>query len=100
MINYLTQGIASTQNIAENPDFSGGTLCKSLRGMASHLVLGKLVCLAGADMVVYPIESGKYRLLDEHYRQIAFDLVLDWHNIKRTFPIPAGGVHQGLRLRS
>jgi len=106
MINYLTQGIASMQSIAENPDinvpilahldFSGVLYANPYGGLASHLVLGKLARLAGADMVVYPIESGKYRLLDERYRQIAFDLVLDWHNIKRTFPIPSGGVHPRL----
>ena len=55
-------------------------------------MLGKLARLAGADMIVYPVESGKYRLLDERYRQIAYDLLLPWHNIKSTLPIPAGGL--------
>lgn len=103
MINYLTQGISSFRCIAENPeinvpilahlDFSGVLYANPYGGLSSHLVLGKLARLAGADMIIYPIESGKNRLLDERYRQIAYDLLLDWHHIKRTFPMPAGGVH-------
>ena len=45
---------------------------------------------------IYPMESGKYRLLDERYRQIAYDLILPLHNIKPTLPIPAGGVYPGI----
>lgn len=103
MINYLTEGLSSFRCIAENPeinvpilahlDFSGVLYANPYGGLSSHLVLGKLARIIGADMVVYPVESGKYRLLDERYRQIAYDLTLNLHHIKRTFPIPAGGVH-------
>jgi 2,3-diketo-5-methylthiopentyl-1-phosphate enolase len=106
MINYLTQGLSTVRCLAENPDinlpilvhldFSGVLYANPYGGLSSHLVLGKLARLVGADMIVYPIESGKYRLLDERYRQIAYDLVLPFHHIKRTFPIPAGGLHPGL----
>ena len=106
MVNYLTQGLSSVRCLAENPDinvpilvhldFSGVLYANPYGGLSSHLVLGKLSRLIGADMIVYPIESGKYRLLDERYRQIAYDLVLPFHHIKRTFPIPAGGLHPGL----
>jgi len=102
MINYLTQGISSMRCLAENKninvpilahlDFSGVMYANPYGGLSSHLVLGKLARLAGADMIVYPVESGKYRLLDERYRQIAYDLLLPWHNIKSTLPIPAGGL--------
>ncbi|MBM3706110.1 MAG: ribulose 1,5-bisphosphate carboxylase, partial [Actinobacteria bacterium] len=106
MVNYLTQGISDMRCLAENPkinvpilahlDFSGVLYANAYGGMSSHLVLGKLARLAGADMIVYPIESGKYRLLDEKYRQIAYDLVLPWQNIKSTLPIPAGGLSANL----
>lgn len=106
MVNYLTQGISSLRCLAEDPDinvpilahldFSGVWYASPYTGVSSHLVLGKLARLAGADMVIYPIDSGKYRLLDEKYRQIAFDLLLDWHHIKRAFAIPSGGLHPRL----
>jgi len=102
MINYLTQGLSSFRSIAEDKDinvpllahldFSGVWYANPWGGVASHLVLGKLARLIGADMVVYPIESGKYRILDERYRQIAYDLILDWQHIARTLPIPSGGL--------
>ncbi|MGM0366289.1 MAG: RuBisCO large subunit C-terminal-like domain-containing protein [Actinomycetota bacterium] len=102
MINYLTQGLSSFRAIAEDEeinvpllahlDFSGVWYANPWGGVASHLVLGKLPRLIGADMIVYPIESGKYRILDERYRQIAYDLSLGWHHIKRTLPIPSGGL--------
>lgn len=102
MVNYLTQGISSMRCLAENPeinvpilahlDFSGVLYANPFGGLSSHLVLGKIARLAGADMVVYPIESGKYKLLDEKYRLIAYNLILPLYNIKSTLPIPAGGL--------
>lgn len=102
MVNYLTQGISSMRCLAENSDidvpilahldFSGVLYANPYGGLSSHLVLGKLARLAGADMVVYPIESGKYRLLDEKYRRIAYNLLLPLQNINTTLPIPSGGL--------
>ncbi|MGM0368610.1 MAG: RuBisCO large subunit C-terminal-like domain-containing protein [Actinomycetota bacterium] len=102
MINYLTQGLSSFRDIAEDKDinvpilahldFSGVWYANPWGGVASHLVLGKLARIIGADMMVYPIDSGKYKLLDERYRQIAYDLLADYHHIRRTFPIPSGGL--------
>lgn len=101
MVNYLTVGISSLRALAEDKeinvpilahlDFSGVLYADPFGGLSSHLVLGKLARIAGADMVIYPIESGKYKLLDERYRQIALDLVLEMNNINKTLPIPSGG---------
>ncbi|MCL4386332.1 MAG: RuBisCO large subunit C-terminal-like domain-containing protein [Actinobacteria bacterium] len=106
MVNYLTQGLSSFRCLAESNeinvpvlahlDFSGVLYANPYGGLSSHLVLGKLARIIGADMIVYPMESGKYRLLDERYRQIAYDLILPLHNIKPTLPIPAGGVYPGI----
>ena len=102
MLNYLTAGISALRCLAGDKDiqvpilahldFSGVLYSNPYGGLSSHLVLGKLARLAGADMVIYPIDSGKYKLLDEKYRQIAYDLVLDFQNIKKTLPIPSGGL--------
>jgi len=101
MVNYLTQGLSSFRCLADDInvpilahlDFSGVWYANPYGGLSSHLVLGKLARIIGADMIVYPMESGKYRLLDERYRQIAYDLTLPLYNIKPTLPIPAGGVY-------
>ncbi len=102
MINYLTQGLSSFRAIAEDKDinvpllahldFSGVLYANPWGGLSSHLVLGKLARIVGADMLIYPIDSGKYRLLDVKYRQIAHDLLMDYGHIKKTFPIPSGGL--------
>ncbi len=102
LINYLTVGISNLQALAESPDINvpimahldfAGTMYESpISGMSSHLILGKLVRLAGADMVVYPSPFGKFPLLRERYLQIAHHLSSPWCHIKRVLPMPGGGV--------
>ena len=104
MINYLTVGISALQGIAEDPDINvpilahldfAGTMYESpYSGLSSHLILGKLARLAGADIVVYPSPSpiGKFPFLRERYLQIAHHLLGKWLHIKPSFPMPGGGV--------
>lgn len=102
MINYLTVGVSAMQELAENPDinvpilahldFAGTMYESSISGMSSHLVLGKLARLAGADIVVYPSPYGKFPLLRERYLGIGHHLSSKWCHIKKAFPMPGGGV--------
>ncbi len=106
MVNYLTVGISSLQALAEDPeikvpilahlDFAGVMYGSPFSGMSSHLVLGKLPRLAGADMVVYPNPFGKFRFTREKYLKIAFSLRGSFDHIVRTFPAPGGGVYPGV----
>ncbi len=64
MINYLTAGISVLQALAEDDqigvpilahlDFAGTMYESPHSGLSSHIILGKLARMAGADMVVYP----------------------------------------------
>lgn len=63
--------------------------------MSSHLVLGKLARIAGADMVVYPSPYGKFSFLRERHLQIANSLTYQLEEIKRVFPMPGGGINNG-----
>jgi 2,3-diketo-5-methylthiopentyl-1-phosphate enolase len=102
MINYLTVGISAMQALAEDPeinvpimahlDFAGTMYESPVSGMSSHLILGKLARLAGADMVVYPSPFGKFPFLPERYMQIGAHLNNPWCHVKRVFPMPGGGV--------
>ncbi|MBI5968045.1 MAG: 2,3-diketo-5-methylthiopentyl-1-phosphate enolase [Deltaproteobacteria bacterium] len=106
MVNYLTAGISALQALAEDPaihvpilahlDFAGAFYQSPYSGLSSHLVLGKLARLAGADMVVYPSYYGKFPFLKERYVRIAHHLTELFYHIKPTFPIPGGGVHAGM----
>ncbi|NPV92707.1 MAG: ribulose 1,5-bisphosphate carboxylase [Firmicutes bacterium] len=102
MINYLTVGISAMQGLAEDPDINvpilahldfAGTMYESpISGMSSHLVLGKLARLAGADVVVYPSPYGKFPFLKERYLQIGHHLLSKWQHLQPVFPMPGGGV--------
>ena len=81
MVNYLTVGISSLSMLADDPainvpvlahlDFSGAIYSAPWSGVSSHLVLGKLPRLAGADLVVYPSPYGKFPFLASKHLLIA-----------------------------
>lgn len=106
MINYLTVGISGMQMLAEDPeinvpilahlDFAGTMYESPDSGVSSHILLGKLARLAGADMVVFPCGYGKFEFLHEKFMKIAINLRAPFHNLKPSFPVPGGGVYQGL----
>jgi 2,3-diketo-5-methylthiopentyl-1-phosphate enolase len=64
--------------------------------VSSHLVLGKLPRLAGADLVVYPSPYGKFPFLRSKHLRIAQALTGRFHAVKPAWPMPGGGVHPGM----
>jgi len=106
MVNYLVVGISALSILADDPDinvpilahldFSGTMYGAPWSGISSHLVLGKLPRLAGADIVVYPSPHGKFPLLQAKHLRIAQSLTDDFYHIKRAWPMPGGGVHPGM----
>lgn len=102
MINYLTVGISAMQGLAEDPninvpilahlDFAGTMYESPVSGVSSHLILGKLARLAGADIVVYPSPYGKFPFLKEKHLYIGYHLNKEWGNFNRVFPMPGGGI--------
>lgn len=102
MINYLTVGISALQALAEDPeinvpilahlDFAGTMYESPISGMSSHLLLGKLARMAGADIVVYPSPYGKFPFLRERYLLIGHHLLNPWVHLRPVFPMPGGGV--------
>jgi 2,3-diketo-5-methylthiopentyl-1-phosphate enolase len=106
MVNYLVVGISALSVLADDPeinvpilahlDFSGAIYGDPWSGVASHLVLGKLPRLAGADLVVYPSPYGKFPFLVERHLRIAASLTSPFHDIRPIWPMPGGGVHPGM----
>ncbi len=106
MVNYNTVGISALSMLADDPeitvpilghlDFSGAMYGSPWVGLSSHLVLGKLARLAGADIVVYPSSYGKFPLLDSKHLRIVTALTDRFYQIKRSWPMPGGGVHPGM----
>jgi 2,3-diketo-5-methylthiopentyl-1-phosphate enolase len=103
MVNYLVVGVSMLADapdidvpILAHLDFSGAIYGDPWSGVASHLVLGKLPRLAGADLVVYPSPYGKFPFLVERHLRIATALTSPFHGIRPAWPMPGGGVHPGM----
>jgi 2,3-diketo-5-methylthiopentyl-1-phosphate enolase len=102
MINYLAVGFPVMQALAEDPtinvpilahmDVAGALYMSPWHGLSSHLVLGKLPRLAGADIVVIPAPYGKAPVIDYKFRNVARNLAFPLYNLKPTFPMASGGI--------
>jgi 2,3-diketo-5-methylthiopentyl-1-phosphate enolase len=106
MVNYLTVGISALSMLADDPhinvplvahlNFSGAIYASPWSGVSSHLVLGKLPRLAGADVVIYPNPYGKFPLQSSKYLRIAQALISPMYDLPPIWPAPGGGVHPGM----
>jgi 2,3-diketo-5-methylthiopentyl-1-phosphate enolase len=102
MVNYLATGFPVLRALAEDPainvpilahmDVAGALYESEWHGISSHLVLGKLPRLAGADIVVHPAPYGKGPVLPEKFIRVAQNLSFPFYQIKPTFPMASGGI--------
>lgn len=102
MVNYLVTGFPVLRALAEDPavkvpilahmDLAGALYASEWHGVSSHLVLGKLPRLAGADIVVFPAPYGKAPVLMEKFQNVARHLTFPFYHIRPTFPMPSGGI--------
>jgi len=102
MVNFLAVGLPVLQALAEDPevnvpilghmDVAGAMYMSPFHGMSSHIVLGKLPRLAGADIVVIPAPYGKAPVIVDKFLNVARNLCYPLYNLKPTFPMPSGGI--------
>lgn len=102
MINYFAVGFPVLRALAEDPeinvpilahmDVTGAVYMSPFHGMSSHIVLGKLPRLAGADVVVLPAPYGKAPVLPEKFINNVNNLRLPLYRLKPVFPMPSGGI--------
>ncbi len=78
--------------ILAHMDCAGALYESHYSGMSSHLVLGKLPRLAGADVVVFPAPYGKAPFLKERFLPCADAMTYPMHDLKPTMPMPSGGI--------
>jgi len=106
MVNYLAVGLPVMHALAEDPsinvpilahmDVAGAMYMSPLHGISSHIVLGKLPRLAGADVVVIPAPYGKAPVIPDKFRNVARNLTFPLYHVKPTFPMPSGGITQSM----
>lgn len=102
MVNYLAVGLPIMQALAEDPDINvpilahmdvaGAMYMSPFHGISSHIVLGKLPRLAGADIVVFPAPYGKAPVIVDKFLNVARNLTFPLYHLKPTFPMPSGGI--------
>jgi len=102
MLNYVAVGLTVLQALAEDPkinvpilahmDVAGALYMSPLHGMSSHLVLGKLPRLAGADIVVIPAPYGKAPVISDKFETMARNLTYPLYQLKPTWPMASGGI--------
>lgn len=102
MVNYLATGFPVLRALAEDPDITvpilahmdvaGAYYMSPYHGISSHLVLGKLPRLAGADIVVFPAPYGKAPVIKDKFVNVARNLSFPFYDIRPTFPMASGGI--------
>jgi ribulose-bisphosphate carboxylase large chain len=60
--------------------------------VAPPLMLGKLFRLLGADATIFPNHGGRFGYSRETCSAIASAARDDWHGLRATLPVPAGGM--------
>jgi 2,3-diketo-5-methylthiopentyl-1-phosphate enolase len=106
LVDYLTVGISALSMLADDPAiavpimghlaFAGAIYAAPRTGVSSHLVLGKLPRLAGADVVVYPSPYGTLQFTRSKHIRLAQAMTEPFHGIRPLLPAPGGGLHAGM----
>ncbi|MGC5324806.1 2,3-diketo-5-methylthiopentyl-1-phosphate enolase [Brevibacillus sp. SYSU BS000544] len=106
LFNVLSFGFDTLHRLAADPDITvplmahpalAGALYPSPDyGIRTSLLLGKLMRLAGADLVLFPSPYGNVALDKQEALQLAANLTVNDSQLKRSFPVPSAGIHPGL----
>jgi len=102
MVNYLAVGFPVLQALAEDPeinvpilghmDVAGAMYMSPYHGISSHIVLGKLLRLAGADLAVIPAPYGKASVIEDKFLNVWRNMTFPMYQLKPVFPLPGGGI--------
>lgn len=82
--------------IAAHPAMAGALYPSRHYGISAPLLLGKLMRLAGADLVLFPSPYGSVVMPKEENLAVQKALINDMHHLKASFPVPSAGIHPGL----
>jgi ribulose-bisphosphate carboxylase large chain len=69
-----------------HPSFGGASR------IAPELLIGTLFRLFGADAVIFPTHGGRFGYSAETCRRIAAAARVNWVEMRRALPVPAGGI--------
>jgi 2,3-diketo-5-methylthiopentyl-1-phosphate enolase len=102
MVDFVTVGTSALSMLADDPAipvpimghlaFAGALYASPWSGVSSHLVLGKLPRLAGADVIVYPSPYGTLLSTRSKHLRLAQTMTDPFYGIRQTVPAPGGGL--------
>ncbi|MDQ1913025.1 2,3-diketo-5-methylthiopentyl-1-phosphate enolase [Paenibacillus sp. GD4] len=107
LFNVLAYGYDALHELSRNPDIrvpimahpalAGAFYPSPHHGIAANVLLGKLMRLAGADLVLFPSPYGSVVMPREENMAIK-EVLLDTQGspLKQSFPVPSAGIHPGL----
>lgn len=100
LLNVYPYGLDILHRLAADPDIPVPVMAHpafagAIQGVASPLLLGKLLRWAGADLVLYPSPYGSVALPREDALGIADRLRMKTPH-RPAFPGPAAGIHPGM----
>ncbi|MGG3572318.1 2,3-diketo-5-methylthiopentyl-1-phosphate enolase [Bacillus gobiensis] len=105
LFNVFTYGLDVLQALREDeeialpimahPAFSGALASSEKFGLSHHLLLGKLVRLAGADFSLFPSPYGSVALEKGKVLALKEELIKE-SPLQSVFPVPSAGIHPGL----
>ncbi|WP_368504262.1 2,3-diketo-5-methylthiopentyl-1-phosphate enolase [Alkalihalophilus sp. As8PL] len=105
LFNVFAYGLDALQELAEDPEIplpimahpavSGALTQSPFYGFSNKVLLGKLLRLAGADLVLFPSPYGSVALDQKETSDIAEALTSEG-SLKKAFPVPSAGIHPGL----
>ncbi|HTG68223.1 MAG TPA: 2,3-diketo-5-methylthiopentyl-1-phosphate enolase [Candidatus Udaeobacter sp.] len=82
--------------IAAHPAMAGAIYPSPHYGISASLLLGKLMRLAGADLVLFPSPYGSVVMPKEENLAVKDALLEPLYDLQRSFPVPSAGIHPGL----
>ncbi len=105
MLNYFPIGLDAARMVCEDPnvnvpvlghaDFTGAVYESPWSGLSAKLIRGKLVRLAGLDVLLLSSPYGKFPNLMDTIFNMALTITSPLKHIKPTFPAISGGTMQG-----
>ncbi|TYP72643.1 2,3-diketo-5-methylthiopentyl-1-phosphate enolase [Paenibacillus methanolicus] len=82
--------------IAAHPSLAGAFYPSPHYGIAAPLLLGKLMRLAGADLVLFPSPYGSVVMPKEENLAVQAALINPALPVRASMPVPSAGIHPGL----
>ncbi|WP_413380273.1 2,3-diketo-5-methylthiopentyl-1-phosphate enolase [Alkalihalobacillus sp. 1P02AB] len=106
LFNVFAYGLDVLQSLREDPDIdvpilahpavSGAMTASTNYGFSYSLLLGKLLRMAGADLVLFPSPYGSVALDKGETDAITQNLQVVDNIYKQAFPVPSAGIHAGM----